>query len=246
MRNITMLGIRLGAIAAVAALCTGCPNPNTYGTPRTTPVGKIQHNLAAEGFGYNGHDAETNTDVSGALPTFPTYTLRVGVADTVDIGARIANLSSVGADVKWNFLKGDTLDLAIDPGFQAFYFSTSSGGEDASIGVIYLNAPLMVGINLGDSVSIVPTFGVSYGIATASVDGSGGRESATGSSGVMLRPGIGFDFRISERFAIHPEVTFLKTLKGADEDSSLLYVFGLGFNFGNLPKYGGGAEAPKE
>jgi hypothetical protein len=238
--------MRLGAICAAAALCTGCPNPNTYGTPRTTPVGKIQHNVAAEGFGYSGHDVETNTDVSGALPTFPTYTLRVGVADTVDIGARIANLSSVGADVKWNFLKGDTLDLAIDPGFQAFYFSTSSGGEDASIGVIYLNAPLMVGINLGDSVSIVPTLGVSYGIATASVNGSSGRDSATGSSGIMLRPGLGFDFRISERFAIHPEITFLKTLKGSDEDSSLLYVFGLGFNFGNLPKYGGGGEPPKE
>src|SRR6188768_1744011 len=66
MRNISMLGIRLGAICAVAALCTGCPNPNTYGTPRTTPVGKIQHNVAAEGFGYSGHDVETNTDVSGA------------------------------------------------------------------------------------------------------------------------------------------------------------------------------------
>lgn len=244
MRNITMLGMRMGAICAAAALCTGCPNPNTYGTPRTTPVGKIQHSVAAEGFGFSAHDAETNTDSSGALPTFPTYTMRVGVADTVDIGARIANLSSLGADVKWNFLKSESFDMAIDPGFQGFYYSASSGGQDTSIGVIYLNAPLMLGINLGDSVSIVPTVGVSYGIATASTNGSAGRDSATGSSGIMLRPGLGFDFRLSERFAIHPEVTFLKTLKGSDEDSSLLYVFGLGFNFGNLPKYGAGSEAP--
>jgi len=245
MRNISNIGIRLAAICGVAALCTGCPNPNTYGTPRTTPVGKIQHSLAAEGIGYSAHDVESDTDTSGALPTFPTYTLRVGVADTVDIGARIANLSSIGADVKWNFLKSDTLDLAIDPGLQAFYFSSSAGGASTSIGIIYLNAPLMVGINLGDSVSIVPTLGVSYGIATASVEGGDSRDSATGNSGVMLRPGIGFDFRVSPRFAIHPEVTFLKTLKGSDEDSSLLYIFGLGFNFGNLPKYGGG-DAAKE
>ena len=60
----------------------------------------------------------------------------------------------------------------------------------------------------------------------------------------MLRPGLGFDFRISDRFALHPEITFLKTLKGSDEDSALLYMFGLGFNFGNLPKYG--AEAPAQ
>jgi hypothetical protein len=244
MKNINALGIRLSAICVAAALCTGCPNPNTYGTPRTTPVGKIQHSLAAEGFGYSSHDAQTDTDVSATWPTFPTYTLRVGLTENLDVGARLANLSSVGADVKWNFLKSDAFDMALDPGFQAFYFSSSSGGTSTSIGVVYLNAPLMFGINLGDSVSIVPTLGVTYGIATASVSGSSGKDSATGSTGIMLRPGLGFDFRISERFAIHPEVTFLKTLKGSNEDSALLYMAGLGFNFGNLPKYGSSNEAP--
>ena len=150
------------------------------------------YSIAAEGFGYGAHDAESDTDSSGALPTFPTYTMRIGVADTVDIGARFANMSSLGVDVKWNFLKSESFDMAIDPGLQGFYYSASSGGEDVSVGVIYLNAPLMFGINLGDSVSIVPTLGVSYGIATASVDGRDGRDSATGSTGIMLRPGLGF------------------------------------------------------
>lgn len=243
MNKHALLGIRLAALGAVAMVCTGCPNPQTYGTPRTTPAGKIQHNLAAEAWGYNAHDAETDTDAGGVLPTVPTYTLRVGVADTVDIGARIANLSSVGADVKWNFIKSDTFDMAIDPGFQFFHLSTSAGGADSSFSVLYLNAPLMFGINLGESVSIVPTMGVTYGWASASVSSDDAADSASGTTGVMLRPGLGFNFRISERFALHPEVTFLKTLKGSDEDSALLYIFGLGFNFGNLPKYGGGAEA---
>src|SRR5690349_21254831 len=102
MYKYTLLGIRLGALATIAALCTGCPNPQTYGTPRTTPAGKIQHNLAAEGIGASS-DAGSFT-----VPNVPTYTLRVGVADTVDIGARIANLTSIGADVKWNFIKSDS------------------------------------------------------------------------------------------------------------------------------------------
>src|SRR5215207_1572927 len=103
MKNIAWLGIRLGVLVGGAALCTGCPNPNTYGTPRTTPVGKVQHTVAAEGMSYNIEQGG-RTD-SGTFPNLPSYQLRVGVADTVDIGARITNLTSVGADVKWNFLK---------------------------------------------------------------------------------------------------------------------------------------------
>ena len=102
---------------------------------------------------------------------------------------------------------------------------------------------MLFGINLSDSVSIVPTLGVSYGGGSTEVTTTDERDSATATTGVMLRPGLGFDFRISERFALHPEITFLKTLKGSDEPSVLMYMFGLGFNFGNLPKYGGGAAA---
>jgi hypothetical protein len=242
MKNIATVGIRLGALGAIAALCTGCPNPNTYGTPRTTPVGKIQHSIAAEAWGYSVTDAETDESAGGVLPTVPTYTLRVGVADTVDIGARISNLSSIGADVKWNFIKSESFDMAIDPSFQFFHIGTTSTAGDTSLSILYLNAPLMFGINLSDSISIVPTLGATYGWASASVDSTDDSDSASGTTGVMLRPGLGFDFRISPRFAIHPEVTVLKTLKGDDEDSALMYMFGIGFNFGNLPHYG--AEEP--
>jgi hypothetical protein len=223
-------------------LCTGCPNPQTYGTPRTTPVGKIQHSVAAEGWGFSGHDAQTDTDISATVPNFPTYTLRVGLADSVDIGARLANLTSVGADVKWNFIKSDVFDMAIDPGFQFFHISSGTG----SASVLYLHGPLMFGINVGDSVTIVPTLGVTWGWASATVTTTDENDSASGTTGLMLRPGLGFNFRISERFALHPEVTFLKTLDSPDGDSMLLYNFGLGFNFGNLPKYGSGAAAEKE
>jgi hypothetical protein len=250
MKKLAAYGIRLGAICGTAALCTGCPNPNTYGTPRTTPAGKIQHSVAAEGFGFSAKDAQTGTEGSGALPNFPTYTLRVGLADSVDIGARVANLTSIGTDVKWNFLKSDSFDMAIDPGLQFFHVgTTTSNGNgmlvDSSVNVLYIHAPLMFGINVSDSVSIVPTMGVTYGWSSTSIDTTDAQDSATGGVGLMLRPGIGFDFRISPRFAIHPEITFLKTLNADNEDSVLLYVFGIGFNFGNLPQYGGSGGGEK-
>jgi hypothetical protein len=40
---------------------------------------------------------------------------------------------------------------------------------------------------------------------------------------------------LSKKFALHPEVTLLRTL---ERDSVTLSVFGLGFNFGNLPSFG--------
>jgi hypothetical protein len=232
--NRRLLGIRWAGVCALGLLCSGCPNPNTYGTPRTTPTGKISHSVAAEAWGFKVADGETGATGSAMLPTAPTYTLRVGLADTVDIGARVSNLSSFGADVKWNFLKSEFFDMAVDPSFQFFYFSAGS----ASVNVVYLNAPLMIGINAGDSVSIIPIVGVTYGFASASVDTADESESASGTTGPMFRGGLGFDFRLTPKFAMHPEISVLKTLNGPDEDSSLLYMIGLGFNFGNLPKYG--------
>ncbi|HKY38956.1 MAG TPA: hypothetical protein VJN18_23620 [Polyangiaceae bacterium] len=242
MNKTTVIGTRLGALGIIGMLCTGCPNPQTYGTPRTTPAGKIQHSVAAEGWGFSGTDGQTDRDIGATYPTAPTYTLRVGLADSLDIGARISNLTSIGADVKWNFIKSDSFDMAIDPSFQFFHIGVSSGTEDASINVLYLNGPLMFGINVGDSVSIVPTLGVTWGWASASVASTDESDSASQTTGLMLRPGLGFDFRISERFALHPEITFLKTLDSPDGDSILMYMFGIGFNFGNLPKYGSGAN----
>ena len=123
MQKLSAVGIRLGAIGVAAALCTGCPNPQVYGTPRTTPVGKVQHTVAAEGFNFgikypavkaaDGSTIRPERTDSATLPNLPTYQLRVGVLDTLDVGVRIANLSSVGADVKWNFIKGDVFDMGV-------------------------------------------------------------------------------------------------------------------------------------
>jgi hypothetical protein len=258
MQKLSAVGIRVGAIGVAAALCTGCPNPQIYGTPRTTPVGKIQHTVAAEGFNFgikypaikaaDGSTTVPERTDSATLPNLPTYQLRVGVADTVDIGVRLANMTSLGADVKWNFIKGDTFDMAAVPGFQVFHIgsSSSSSGSGATAGYtqFYANLPLVFGINVSEAVTIVPTAGVTYGLNSASVVSNDGSSAASSVDGLMLRGGLGFNFRISPRFAMQPEITMLKFLNKSEDAGVTLILFGLGFNFGNLPEYGSKEEAP--
>jgi hypothetical protein len=43
---------------------------------------------------------------------------RVGLHERVDIGARINNLSSLGADIKYNFYRSVPIDWAVAPGGQ--------------------------------------------------------------------------------------------------------------------------------
>jgi len=218
---------------------TGCPNPNIYGTPRTTPAGKISHSIAAEAIGFK-------TDSGGAtFPTAPTYTLRIGATDNLDIGVRIANLSTLGVDGKFNFLKTRSFDMAVDPGAQFFYFSSSASSSDgtssssASIMGTYLHLPLLFGINLGSSVTLVPTAGIMYGMISGSSSASSGSSSdsvkADANTGVIGRFGLGVNLRILNGFAMQPEFTVMKPFK--EGSSGYLYLAGLGFNFGALPGY---------
>lgn len=228
-------------LTAAAGLLVGCPNPNTYGTPRTIEPGRISHTAAVEGWGATG-TASNGATVGGFIPTFPTYQLRVGVADAVDIGGRIANLSSLGADVKINPVRGK-FDLAIDPAFQWFTISTSAGttsgnSASSSLKVFYLHLPLLLGFNLSDSFSIVLSPGVMWSVVngTSSSGTDKSTDAAATTKGAFARFGLGLDVRITRGFALHPEVTALRNLQG-DEGKVTIYMIGLGFNFGALPDF---------
>jgi hypothetical protein len=239
---------RLGACAAAGAFLTACPNPNLYTVPRTLDPGAVQVQIAPEVFGASFNGTSTTPTTTNGMPTtstqtvsesivfpmVPTVGVRVGVADGVEVGARIPNLDSVGADVKVRLLKG-SLDLAVDPGLQGFYFSFSgSDNTNESLGILYLHLPLLVGFNLSKSVSIVASPGVAFAIATASASGGGTTQQVAGTSGFMGRIGVGLNLRTSKKFSIQPEVTIMKAF--ADTDA-LMYVIGLGFNIGAQPDY---------
>ncbi|MDW8247731.1 MAG: hypothetical protein RMJ98_00320 [Myxococcales bacterium] len=231
-------------------LLTGCPNPNVYGTPRTTAKGEISHTVAAEALSIRGESTMTSTttdasgqpvtrttkeDVSVTVPTFPTYQIRYGVGDEVDLGFSVRNLSSLGADVKYNPVRGKSLDLAIDPGFQFFRLSsTASDGSSASVNVAYLHLPLLLGLNLGSSATLVLTPGGVVALASGSASNTSGRDSVASSSGFLARFGLGLNLRISPSFALQPEVTAMRQLS---DTKGTIFLAGLGFNFGKLPTF---------
>jgi hypothetical protein len=240
------VGLRL-AVFGIAAFCNGCLNPQIYGPPRTIPVGKFQHTVGVEAFGLAARAASAPATPSnpapqrsqldtGVLPLAPTYQLRVGVAERVDVGLHVSNMNSLGADIKWNVIKSDVFDLAVDPGFQAFRTVILPG--DGTVGghtQIYANFPVVFGINMSDAVTIVPTAGFTYGINDSPTTGFGDVWDVKGG---MLRAGLGLNLRRSAKFAIQPEITVLEFINTRDDASLLVCLFGLGFNFGALPAYG--------
>jgi hypothetical protein len=240
MQKVLKALVFVGGIGCLFTL-TGCPNPNIYGSPRTTPAGKISHSIAAEVIG-----AHTNSG-GVTVPTTPTYTLRVGATDNLDIGIRIANMTTLGVDGKFNFLKSRSFDMAVDPGAQVFYYSMSASsgtGTDTtsastSVAGTYLHLPLLFGINLSESFTLMPTAGIMYGIVSgsSSSNSSSGNDSvkASANTGIIGRFGLGMNIRVSQGFAMQPEFTIMKPFK--DSDSGFLYLGGFGFNFGALPGY---------
>ena len=251
-------GWGLAGACGALFLLTGCPNPNLYTTPRTLEPGKLQWNLAAEGIGAsytqtvttgvaaNGTTTTATQTQSFGSPMVPSFGIRYGIIDGLELGAHLQNMDSLEADLKVRLLKG-TLDLAVDPGVQGFYYSFSVNNETTSLAVTYLHLPLLVGVNLNRSISLVASPGFAYAAASASASDAGGVSGAAGTSGPIGRLGVGIDFRIGQHFALHPEVTFLKAFS---DNQALLYIFGLGFNFGAMPDYsdldggGGGGNSP--
>jgi hypothetical protein len=232
-------------IAAALLLC-GCPSPNTYTVPRTLEPGDLQLNAAAEVYAFSGDVAASSSSGgmvstsrgTGATPELPTVGIRYGLVDGVDVGARFANLDSLAGDVKIRLLRG-TLDLALDPGFQAIDVTATGSDPSQSIGVFYLHAPLLVGLNLSDTVTLVASPGFAYSIETATPNGDGNSVRAGAQTEAWVRFGLGVDIRTSQNFAWHPEVTCLNSLGGSD---TLVCIGGLGVIVGPQPTYGDPGE----
>lgn len=224
----------------MAGLC-GCPNPNLYSTPRTVSPGRFAHTVALEGFGYSGDkqiadDPNTSANEArtvrstGYLPSLPSYLFRYGLLDSVDIGLHLHNVSSLGFDIKWNPLRG-VFDLAVDPAFQYFTIAGTTNEKQNIMGhVFYFHAPVLLGINPSEWFSIVLTPGISYGLKSGQLVGE---DTASTTLGAMFRGGLGFQFRIWENFAVHPEVSVLKSLEGP----ALSFSTGIGFHFGSIPGF---------
>lgn len=214
----------VAALGLACAALLGCPNPNSYGTPRTLDPGKVQHTVSVEVFHMRAKD---NSFSPYTLPTLPSYQLRLGAAERVDVGFRVPNMSSVGADVKWNFLRGD-IDMAVMPGVQGVILGKG--------GVVYAHGGVPIGFNFSPATTLVVTPGLSYGFGFGTP--TSGRDTAIGATGAALRGSLGLAVRTGRPgkpgFTFFPEVTVLRQL----HDSEVLTIIpGIGFQFGAQPDY---------
>jgi hypothetical protein len=160
----------------------------------------------------------------------PSFGMRIGLADGLELGLRAPNLEPAAADAKIRLLKG-SFDMALDPGLQ-FYFASSNGNGYSAV---FLHAPLLLGFNLSEKTSIVLSPGLVYAQNTGSAVVATGITGSSAVAGFMGQLGVGVDFRVSHRFAIHPEITVLQQFTGSQD--LLLLVGGVGFNFGAQPGY---------
>ncbi len=216
-------------VALVVASCAalGCASPSTYATARTNAPGDFTHTVALEGVGYNGPNA------TGAIPILPTYAMRVGIVDRLDFGARIGSLTELGADVKFNFLRGP-LDLAIAGGAEMFleWHYADSDPKRRTGNKAYFHLPLILSYNFSRTTSFVASPGVSY-ILGRTVTPDFVRTMPFDDGTIAARLGVGIEYRYKPRRAIHPEITVLQSLS----DTRTYVIFGVGFVLGSLPKY---------
>lgn len=71
---------------------------------------------------------------------------------------------------------------------------------------MYLHAPVLLGLNLTQNVSLVLSPGFVFAVAITTFDDASGVTGAASATGFMGRLGLGFDFRIAPKFSIHPEL----------------------------------------
>jgi len=206
---------------------TGCPSPNIYGTPRTVAPGETTHTFAFEANHYSGDYPLTTSRLEPSMPV--TYMLRAGMAEQIDVGVRLGSLSSIGADVKGNFLRSKMVDLAVNPAVQMLPLLGDHGH-----GMVYTEVPLLVGINFSRSATLVASPGFTYIAPFDSIAHESDRVHILGEGGMRGRLGLGFNMRFSKFFALQPEVT---TIRKFDETKAMIIAVGLGFSLGKLPSF---------
>jgi hypothetical protein len=204
-------------VAAFAA-CAGCASPNLYTTPRATPVGKFTSVLAPQLVRRPELQQQANSLLLAG---------RVGLAPRLDAGAR-TNLASVAGDIKWNAIRSRYFDLALD------------GGVEIMPETLYVDMPLMFGINVSEAITILPNTGITLGNGTQpSMDGNqtydDGRHDRPPAGRLLLRAGLGTQFRFSPTFAVEPEFTYVGPADGGKHGTSEYFAAGIGFCFGPLP-----------
>lgn len=227
---------------ALAAPSLGCASPNLYTTPRAIAKGKNAFVVAPElvALSYRERPGAPRAQVARAAPAVPVIAAREAITDRVDVGLRLANVTSLGVDAKVELLRGPVLDVAITPSAMLLRPPPILPGDGAIsldtkqqflAGGASFGLPLLVGINLG-RVTLLTSPGIGHGLAYLRIvdtEQPTALRAALFDTGLLLRLGLGLQARITDRFALQPEMTALRSVRS---DGPLQVSLGLAMIFG--------------
>lgn len=230
---------------ALSLPLASCINTQTYGTPRTLGPGKIQTTVGVDVQTYsakklvdavdeNGDPAlDDNGDVIKArkrgkavtTPLLPSVGIRMGAAKGVDIGLRLASGSSLDFNGKVNFLRSRYFDMAVMPGVQFVRLTADNNPfSSGSAQGFFLQLPLLMGINISPTSTLLLNTGGAYMKTASSID-----DARTAASAGYGDPGLP-DFADAGTDEFHPKVAMDKKARTPTTRSAAFIRAGLGFN----------------
>ena len=212
--------------------CAACSGQNLYTTPRTLDDGDIQV-IAAPEYAFRTRASKrpdpgpSGDDATGALPSMTGALhagLRGGAGGRGEVGLH-TNFGSFGIDGKWNAVRTEHFDLALLARLTASLLPTQPvhGLYRNEAGVsTFLQLPVLLGFNIDPL-----TFVLSPGGATL-LD-------AQGRITQGVRMGAAIQLRITSRFALQPETSWMREVAGPTDMG--LATVGLGILFLHQAKY---------
>ncbi len=195
-------------VVLCAFVVAGC-NSNLYATPRTTPPGSKQHIVALN----MDFDPKSKEDLGvDLIPPAMIYIARIGLTDRLDLG--ISASGSLKVDLKYNPIRTEYFDLAIDPSV----FGTIGVGGLFIAPFAVASLPVILGFNAGESMTLV----IQGGPAVSNLPG------------MMVYPfaGGGLQLRFGDLVTVQPEFTLQFMGEGR-----VWACYGLGFGFGPHASY---------
>ena len=198
-------------------MLSGCLSLGMTQSAQTLRPSQIQHAFGLEWFSIQAEDADY------PLPfALPFYAVRVGMSEGVDLGFRTnATFTNIGVDLKIQPLDTEFLDVAIDPTLQ---YAWAWG---------WAHLPLLVGLNLGESVQLTLSGRIAYALPMLDDTGLDELEDTLGSnSQTIVGGGAALYLRVGRTFAIVPEI---QAVRGFGDTDPVVLSFILGFTLGDQP-----------
>ena len=182
-------------------------------TARPVPIDQFEYSVAIGTYSF--HDDDEGFE---SIPLIEGQ-VRMGLAESLDAGLKVASLTMLQADLNYAFLQTDNLAVSIDP--------TVSVLPVAGAFVSYLWLPVLADVWTTDEMTL--TLSARYGYVSAR-DIEADDDLGINGSTPLWGGGIGLRYRINQRVAIVPELHVLFADHGSI-DGEALYSLTLGFVF---------------